>query len=170
MGCMSSSTWKFFQQNKWNEFSFATSQQIDKAIQKAWNTTQSQIVTHPITEGPYFRDHPGVYFCRIRLDRSINEGTLENKETGIEQPMKRDEPLQLTQRKRNKYHSNNNHRSKNRKHNATKNYGIVNPWIYKHINIWTCNELQEWIISLHLQHNITKIIVEVISEEQTTGK
>eukprot|EP01084_Bolivina_argentea_P291710 501373_1 len=157
MGCMSSSTWKFFQQNKWNEFSFTTSQQIDEAIQKAWNnTTQSQIITIPITEGPYFRDHPGVYFCRIILDRFINEGTLENKETGIEQPMKRDKPLQLVQR-----NSNNNH---------TNNHDIVNPWVYKNINIWTCNELQEWICSLNLQKLIEKKVVEAIVEQDITGE
>eukprot|EP01084_Bolivina_argentea_P057161 104491_1 len=39
----------------------------------------------------------------------------------------------------------------------------------KHINDWTCNELQQWIYTLTVNNNIKQQIVTAISEQEITG-
>eukprot|EP01084_Bolivina_argentea_P076437 138527_1 len=114
------SCWKYFKQNKWNDFDSDTSKQIEETIKQAWKSGHSGIISFPITKGSYFKDHPGLHFCRVRLNHVIKDASLGNKETGNELPMKRNEALFLSKRKQNKKQIHNNQQHRNKKQNKPK--------------------------------------------------
>eukprot|EP01084_Bolivina_argentea_P316632 548896_1 len=61
--------------------------------------------------------------------------------------------------------SNNNH------NNEQKSLSTTNEtWKNKHINTWTCNELQSWIINLKLPNKFQKSTCDIINEQLITGE
>eukprot|EP01084_Bolivina_argentea_P274397 467706_1 len=62
-----------------------------------------------------------------------------------------------------KDNKNNNNRNKLSKPN------ITTEWKHKHINEWTCNDLQSWIISLSLSNRNKEKLTVTISEQEISG-
>ena len=93
--------WSWNDERDWQQFNFATSQEIDAKIKSLHKSSTDTTLSFTLTKGPYFAmpRNKGVYFVTIHLNSSrskIERVYQTNVNTGKTRNMKREPPYSLT--------------------------------------------------------------------------